>query len=85
MKYKNAADILPDKLLKEVQQYASGETLYIPGSQDRKKWGYRSGARLFYKQRNEEIRNKYFKKTSILELAQAYNLSEETIGKIVYK
>jgi Mor family transcriptional regulator len=85
MKYRNASDILPDELLKEVQKYASGENLYIPSSAERKKWGHGSGARVFYKQRNEEIRNKYFHKTSIEALAKEYCLSIETIRKIVYK
>ena len=56
MKYKNAQDILPDRLLKELQQYVSGETLYIPRRQSRKSWGETSGAREYYKKRNEEIR-----------------------------
>lgn len=30
MKYVNAAEILPDKLLKELQGYIDGELLYIP-------------------------------------------------------
>jgi hypothetical protein len=47
MKYRNASDILPDKLLKEVQKYTSGETLYIPSTIERKKWGHGSGARIF--------------------------------------
>lgn len=85
MKYRNASDILPDELLKEVQKYASGETLYIPRGVERKKWGHGSGARKFYKMRNEEIRNKYFQKASIDELAEEYCLSAETIRKIVYK
>ncbi len=85
MKYKNASEILPDELLREVQKYASGETLYIPNSTERKSWGHDSGARLFYKQRNEEIKNKYFRKASIDELAEEYCLSVETIRKIVYK
>ncbi|HBT63817.1 MAG TPA: hypothetical protein DEB10_04035 [Ruminococcaceae bacterium] len=85
MKYRNASDILPDELLKEVQKYASGETLYIPSNTERKKWGHGSGERVFYSQRNEEIRNKYFHKESIEELAEEYCLSTETIRKIVYK
>lgn len=85
MKYRNASDILPDELLKEIQKYASGETLYIPSSDERKEWGQGSGAKQFYKQRNEDIRSKYFNKTSIDALAEEYNLSTETIRKIVYK
>ena len=85
MKYRNASDILPDKLLKEIQRYASGEMLYIPNDDERKKWGQGTGARQFYKERNEEIRQKYFHKTSLQELADEYSLSYETIRKIVYK
>lgn len=85
MKYKNASDILPDELLKEIQKYSSGEILYIPSTIERQKWGAGSGARVFYKQRNEEIRNKYFHKVSIDDLAEEYSLSPETIRKIVYK
>ena len=85
MKYRNASEILPDELLREIQKYASGETLYIPSSIERKEWGEGSGAKMFYKQRNEEIRNKYFHKLSIDELSEEYCLSTETIRKIVYK
>ena len=85
MKYKNASDILPDELLKEVQKYAQGEALYIPSGEKRKKWGESSGTGVFYEQRNEEIRYKFFHKASIGELAEEYSLSAETIRKIVYK
>ena len=34
MQYKNARDVLPDRLLKELQQYVSGETIYIPRSDE---------------------------------------------------
>ena len=85
MKYLNASDILPDELLKEIQKYVSGEAIYIPSNVERKKWGHGSGARLFYKQRNEEIRYKYSQKVSIEKLAEEYCLSTETIRKIVYK
>ncbi|WP_425448999.1 CD3324 family protein [Dethiothermospora halolimnae] len=85
MKYKKASDILPDELLREVQKYIEGETLYIPKEKKRRKWGERSGARKFFKERNEEIRNKFYHKTSLEELAEEYNLSTETIRKIVYK
>jgi hypothetical protein len=85
MKYKRASEILPDELLKEVQKYAAGESLYIPRKNERKKWGENSGGRRFFQQRNEEIRDKFFHKVSIEALAEEYGLSYETIRKIVYK
>ena len=86
MRYRNASEILPDDLLKELQKYAPGEVLYIPSDKDRKKWGADSGARRFYEQRNEEIRHKYFHlEMSMDALCEEYNLSDETVRKILYR
>lgn len=84
MKYKNAKEILPDKLLKELQLYVSGETLYIPNAEKKKQWGEASGARSFYKERNEKIRKKHKEGKKIDELADEYNLSLDAIRKIIY-
>lgn len=84
MRYKNAADILPDHLLREIQKYTSGEVLYIPQYKERKKWGEGSGAKAYYEERNEEIRRKFGERIAIEQLAKEYNLSVETIKKIVY-
>lgn len=84
MKYKNAQEILPDRLLKELQQYVSGETIYVPNAQTKKQWGETSGARSYYKQRNEQIREKYASGSKLEELADAYHLSVDSIRKIVY-
>lgn len=84
MKYKNAQDILPDRLLRELQQYVSGETLYVPNRQERKSWGEASGAREYYKGRNEEIRGKYREGAPLEQLAEEYNLSMDSIRKIVW-
>ncbi len=84
MKYKNAQDILPDRLLKELQQYVSGETLYIPSVEAKKSWGETSGAREYYKQRNAKIREQYNSGDTIEALAEEYNLSVDSIKKIVY-
>ena len=85
MKYKNASDVLPENLLKEVQKYAAGETLYFPKDKMRQKWGEKTGARTFFKERNAGIRQKYLQKTSIEHLANEYSLSVETIRKIVFR
>jgi len=85
MRYKKASDILPEHLIKEVQKYAAGETLYFPKDRERKKWGEITGARVFYKERNEEIRQKFLQKMSMEHLAEEYCLSVETVRKIVFK
>lgn len=86
MKYRNASEILPDGLLKELQKYTQGELLYIPTERKRKKWGSKSGASAYYKDRNEAICHRYFHdKVSIYDLCQDYGLSDETIRKILYR
>jgi Mor family transcriptional regulator len=85
MNYLNASHVLPDELLREVQKYAAGENLYIPKIEEKKKWGEGSGARVYYRQRNAEIREAYDRKVSVDELAQQYNLSIESVRKIVYR
>lgn len=86
MKYRKASEIFPDELLREIQKYSSGELVYIPRKTERQDWGSGSGAKTFYVQRNNEIRSKFrCEKKSIAELAEEYNLSPETIRKIIYK
>jgi len=86
MKYRNASEILPDELLKQLQEYVSGETVYVPASGTRKQWGSGTGTRRFYEQRNLDIRYKYFHlKVSIEALCDEYSLADETIRKILYK
>lgn len=86
MKYRNATEIFPDELLKEIQKYSSGELVYIPKTTGRNNWGSNSGAKTFYMQRNTEIRSKFHhEKRNIQELADEYNLSPDTIRRIVYR
>ena len=85
MKYRKASDVLPDELLREVQKYVSGEALYFPQRQrERRQWGEGTGARVYYKQRNGEIREKHARGVAMEALAEEYGLSVESIRKIVY-
>lgn len=83
MKYRNAQDILPDALLKELQSYAAGETLYVPCVQEKQGWGEVSGARRYYQERNDRIRLKFESGNTLDELAVEYHLSVDSIRKIV--
>lgn len=84
MKYRNATHVLPDQLLKEIQKYTSGEAIYIPKLQEKKKWGEGSGARHFYEERNAKIQADFQGGLKVEELAEKYALSLERIKRIVY-
>lgn len=86
MEYKRAEDILPEELLKELQIYIQGATLYVPKSTHRHQaWGEKSGTRKKIQLRNSEMKKKFLSNRTITSLAQEYYLSEETVKKIVYK
>ncbi len=85
MQYENGKDIFPDKLLKQIQKYASGKLVYIPAPEERKKdWGERTGYRTYLQKRNMDMQLKFRNGVTIDQLAAEYNLSHETIKKIVY-
>ena len=84
MKYENAKDILPASLLEEVQKYAEGKVIYIPKCTKTKGWGEASGYREKLNKRNSLICNRYSAGKSILEIAEEFYLSPETVKKIVY-
>lgn len=85
MKYKNAAEILPPGLLKEIQYYIEGELLYIPRSDSKQEWGAVSGSKKFYSERNGQIRGLFRDGRSVEELAKKFGLSNSTIKKIIYQ
>lgn len=85
MKYVNAAEILPERLLRELQTYIDGDVLYIPKSSSKKEWGTVSGSRSFYGERNREIRRLYGEGYSVEALAKQYGLAHSTIRKIIYR
>ena len=84
MQYENAKDILPASLLEEIQKYAEGKVIYIPKRSKREGWGEASGYREKLNKRNAAILNRYASGTSIMEIAEEFFLSPETIKKIVY-
>ena len=85
MKYKNAAEILPSGLLREIQCYIEGELLYIPKSESKQEWGAISGSKQFYLERNRRIKELFDSGMSFEELAKKFGLSSSTIKKIIYQ
>ena len=85
MPYTNAENLLPPSLLTEVQKYVQGEQIYIPRPDDtRLGWGMKNGTREMLERRNLEIREMKRKGFSIDALADHYNLSLDSIRKILY-
>ena len=84
MKYKKAQEVLPEEIIKMIQEYMDGGYLYIPRkAQNKKSWGENSGALSELEKRNREIFNVYMKGSSIKELAKMYFLSEASIKRII--
>ncbi|MBR6028640.1 MAG: ParB-like nuclease domain-containing protein [Clostridia bacterium] len=84
MKYRNAQDIFPENLLKQIQRYVSGETIYVPARQEKKGWGESSGYQQYIRERNAAIREAFTRGRSMEALAGDYALSYDTIRRIVY-
>jgi DNA-binding NarL/FixJ family response regulator len=86
LNYKNAKDIFPPELLKEIQSYVQGERIYIPQLENvRTTWGNKSGSRSEITFRNNEIIKKYKDGLSMDEIAELFCLSSESIRKIIYR
>ncbi len=86
MSYKNGKEILPRKLLLELQKYVQGELVYVPKpGACRAGWGENNGTRIQLMSRNIEIYNLYRSGISVKELIGTYHLSEDSIRKIITK
>lgn len=84
MQYKNGVVVLPPKLLEQVQEYVNGEIIYIPCKKSVKaKWGEHSGTKALLDERNQKIFQGSLSGQSVLELSQAYFLSEDRIRRII--
>ena len=85
MKYHRAEDILPERLVAELQEYIQGSYLYIPSPKgSRRSWGELSGCRKDLARRNDQIKQAFKQGQTLEELADRYYLSVSTIRKIVY-
>ncbi|WP_291649311.1 CD3324 family protein [Clostridium sp.] len=84
MKYKKAQDILPEEIIRIIQEYVDGGYLYIPAKPEKRRaWGSQSGLKAELNQRNREILYKYIKGMSIEELTKYYYLTESSIRRII--
>ncbi len=84
LKYIKANNVLPQNIIKAIQEYVDGEFVYIPRKNDNQKaWGEKSGTKDMLKNRDIEIFQKNNEGMSIRKLAQMYYLSEQSIRRII--
>ena len=84
MAYRNAQEVFPEGLLKQIQRYVSGETIYVPAREEKKAWGETSGYQQYIRERNREIRLGFEEGKTIDQLMDKYALSYDSIKRIVY-
>ena len=85
MRYRNAREVLPPDLLREIQKYTCGELLYIPQKEEfRASWGALNGTKAHMTTRNGYIVKKYREGSSVDKLIEEFCLSESSIRKITY-
>ena len=86
MKYRNANEILPARLVEELQKYMQAGYIYIPAkTKEHKSWGELSGYRKELEDRNKKIVSDYRQGVPVEELAELYHLSVYAIRKIIYQ
>lgn len=86
MRYEKAQNILPEDMIKALQQYVDGAYLYIPRKESHKKsWGEESGVKSELASRNGEIYQQFLLGTTVKELASSYYLSQCSIRRIIRK
>ena len=82
MSYIKAEEIRPKELLETIQQYVDGKMIYIP-CKEKQEWGTTTYAKVFFRERNEEIYENYKGGMKPRKLAQIFSLSEKSIQKIL--
>ena len=84
MGYKKAAHVLPQHLLRAIQEYVDGEYLYIPRKEEnRKHWGEVAPCRAQRAARNSEMAARRKAGWTVQQLAERYFLSEKAVYKIL--
>lgn len=70
MSYKRADEILPENILEILQNYVSGEAIYVPKKMEcRKRWGSSTGVNEKLRIRNEQVFDQHRRGASTKELA----------------
>ena len=86
MSYIKAEEILPEELIRRIQEHADGVYIYIPRKPGtRHKWGQETAYKAELKARNDSIRSDYAQGKSVTALSRKYHLSEKSVRRILQK
>jgi Mor family transcriptional regulator len=86
MSYIKAKDILPEELIRRIQEYVDGVYIYIPRKPGtRHTWGQETNYKAELGTRNNCIRSAYAAGESVPALSRKYHLSEKSIRRILQK
>ena len=84
MSYIKAEEILPEELIRQIQEYADGVYIYIPRKPgSRHLWGQETDYKAELKSRNERIRSDHAAGAGVAELSRKYHLSDKSIRRIL--
>ena len=84
MRYIKAEQILPETLIRQIQEYADGVYIYIPRKPGtRRAWGQETDYKAELKVRNDSIRGDHAAGAGVAELSRRYHLSEKSIRRIL--
>lgn len=84
MKYTNASQRLPKKLLEQIQEYVQGEYIYIPIKNKQPK-DLMTDYKIELRKRDAHIYTKHLEGVNNKQISQMYNLSESSIRRIIIK
>lgn len=86
MSYIKAEMVLPEELIRKIQEYADGVYIYIPRKPGtRRAWGQETEYKAELKTRNDRIRSDYAAGAGVSALSRKYHLSEKSIRRILQK
>ena len=86
MSYIKAEKILPEELIRQIQEYVDGVCIYIPRKPGtRHSWGQGTDYKAELNIRNSQIRKDHARGCGIEMLSRKYHLSEKSIRRILQK
>lgn len=83
MEYKNAAQVLPPELIRQIREFFQGGYLYIPRDEALSASGHRTDYQTELDNRNRHIFHKHLQGWTTRQLAEHYSLSPSRIRRIL--